>query len=299
MAAAGGAADRPGALVPDRGGTWLRVAPERGPRSPAGGSGAGRDGAARRSGYATCTMPTDDPTAKGTDAPARTHRLLVIANETCAGSELFELIRERAEGPDSEVLIVAPALTSRLRYWMSDEDAGIEEAGQRLAVSVERCGAAGVVARGALGDADPLQALDDAMRTFVPHEVIIATHPAGRSNWLEHGLVVQARERFDVPITHVAVDVARQEAELVEREPADSTAPARERHTGRDLALLAVAGILAILGSLISFVFYATGAPDWVTWTWVLIFDLGFKIAAAIVLWVLFQRRARADRLDL
>jgi hypothetical protein len=228
----------------------------------------------------------------------RRQRLLVIANETCTGSELFEAMRERAEGADSEVLVVAPALTSRLRYWMSDEDAGIEAAGRRLEASLERCGAAGVAARGALGDADPLQALDDAMRTFAPAEVIIATHPEGRSNWLERGLVGQARARFDVPITHVVVDAPHQQARIVEREPADLAAPARERHTARDLALLALAGVLAIVGSLVSFVFYVADAPDWLIWTWVLIFDLGFKIAAAAVLWFLFQRRARADRLD-
>ncbi len=182
---------------------------------------------------------------------------------------------------------------------MSDEDAGIEAAGRRLADSLERCGAAGVAARGALGDADPLQALDDGVRSFAPTEVIIATHPEGRSNWLEHGLVAQARERFDVPITHVAVDAAHEEAQLVEREAPDSVAPARERHAARDLSLLAVVGVLAILGSLISFIFYAVDAPDALIWTWVLIFDLGFKIAAVAVLWMLFQRRPRADRLDL
>lgn len=57
--------------------------------------------------------------------------------------------------------------------------------------------------------------------------------------------------------------------------------------------------MLAILGSLISFIFYAVDAADWLVWTWVLVFDLGFKLAAVGVLWVLFQRRARADRLDL
>ena len=159
------------------------------------------------------------------------HRLLVIANETCAGPELFEAMRERADGPDSEVLIVFPALSSRLRYWMSDEDPGIEAAERRLAASLERCSAAGVVARGALGDADPLQALDDGVRSFSPTEVIVATHPEGRSNWLEQGLVAQARERFDVPITHLVVDAAHDEAQLVERESVDPAAPARERHT--------------------------------------------------------------------
>jgi hypothetical protein len=232
-------------------------------------------------------------------APPPSRRLLVIANETCTGSELFDAMRGRADGSDAEILIVAPALTSRLRYWMSDEDAGIVEAGRRLATSIEHCRAAGLVARGALGDADPLQALDDAMRSFSPDGVIIATHPEGSSNWLEHGLVAQARERFDVPITHVVVDAARQEARLVEYEPSDRAAPARERHTTRDLSILAAAWVLAILGTLVSFIFYAVDAPDSLIWTWVLIFDLGFKIAAGAVLWVLFQRRPRADRLDL
>ncbi len=230
---------------------------------------------------------------------ATTRRLLVLADEACSGHELFEAMRERTDADDTDVLIVAPALTSRLRYWLSDEDPGIAAAGERIAVSIERCAAAGVTARGALGDADPLQALDDAIRTFAPGEVIVATHPEDRSNWLEHGLVAQARERFDVPITHVVVDAAHRESHVVDAEPADALAPARERHASRDLALLAVAGVLAILGSLISFVFYAVDASDWLVWTWVLVFDLGFKFAAAAVLWILFQRRARADRLDL
>ncbi|MEQ8832879.1 MAG: hypothetical protein RIB67_00380 [Miltoncostaeaceae bacterium] len=224
-------------------------------------------------------------------------RLLVLANETCSGSELMREIRERADG--AEVLVVAPALVSRLHYWMSDEDEGIAAAGRRLERSVERCGAAGVATRGAIGDSDPLQALDDAMRTFAPHEVIIATHPADRSNWLERGLVEQARARFEVPITHVVVDLVAEEAAVVEREPPDPAAPARERHTARDFGLLALAGFLAIAGSLVSFIFYALDAADWVIWGWVLVFDLGLKIVAMAALWVLFQRRARADRLDL
>ena len=229
----------------------------------------------------------------------QSRRLLVIANETCVGVELFETLRERTDGSDSEVLVVAPALTSRLRYWMSDEDPGIAAAERRLAESLERCGAAGIPAHGALGDADPLQALDDGMRSFSPTEVVIATHPEGRSNWLESGMVAQARERFDVPITHVVVDAAHDEARLVEREPASPAAPPRERHTARDLTLLAIAGVLAIAGSFLSFIFYAVNAPDWIIWTWVLVFDLGFKIVAFALLWALFQRRARADRLDM
>ena len=62
-------------------------------------------------------------------------------------------------------------------------------------------------ARGEVGDGDPLQAIEDALRTFGADEIIISTHPEGRSNWLERGIVENARERFPVPITHVVVDL--------------------------------------------------------------------------------------------
>jgi GABA permease len=65
----------------------------------------------------------------------------------------------------------------------------------------------GVEARGEVGDADPIQAMEDALRTFGADEIVISTHPPGRSNWLEKGVIARARERYDVPITHVVVDL--------------------------------------------------------------------------------------------
>ena len=49
--------------------------------------------------------------------------------------------------------------------------------------------------------------MEDALRTFGADEIVISTHPEGRSNWLERGVVNAARERFEVPITHVVVDL--------------------------------------------------------------------------------------------
>ena len=66
---------------------------------------------------------------------------------------------------------------------------------------------AGIQASGEVGDSDPLQAIEDALRTFAPDELIISTHPPERSHWLERGVVTGARERFAVPITHVVVDL--------------------------------------------------------------------------------------------
>jgi nucleotide-binding universal stress UspA family protein len=134
-------------------------------------------------------------------------RILVIANETVGGGPLREQIEERSSGYDTEVLVVSPALNSPIRHWASDEDPAREEARRRLEASLERLRANGIEASGEVGDADPLQAIEDAVRTFGPDEIIISTHPDGRSHWFERGIVTGARERFAVPITHVVVDL--------------------------------------------------------------------------------------------
>jgi len=134
-------------------------------------------------------------------------RVLVIANETVGGQALAEVIHDRAGRFREEVLVVCPALNSPLKHWASDEDGARSDAQKRLERSLERLREAGVNARGEIGDPDPLQAIEDALRTFGPDEVVISTHPEGRSNWLERGVVAGARERFDVPVTHVVVDL--------------------------------------------------------------------------------------------
>src|SRR3974390_1219186 len=98
-------------------------------------------------------------------SPRQPHRrLLVISNATLTGAELFREIRERADETDTEVLIVAPALTSRLHYWLMDFNDGVTGAQRRLATSLEHCAAAGIPARGQLGAPPPLPALDHAKR---------------------------------------------------------------------------------------------------------------------------------------
>jgi len=140
------------------------------------------------------------------------HRILVIANETVGGGPLREEIRRRSEGYDEHVLVVCPALNSPMRHWASDEDDARVKAQERLNASLARLREAGVDAKGEVGDAEPLQAMEDALRLFGPDEIIISTHPEGRSHWLERGIVDAARERFAVPIIHVVVDLEAEEA---------------------------------------------------------------------------------------
>jgi GABA permease len=134
-------------------------------------------------------------------------RILVVANETVGGGELLAELEQLSRGQKNEVLVVTPALNSPLRHWVSDEDDARAAAAERLDHSLAAMRAAGMDARGAVGDGDPLQAIDDALRTFAPDEIVISTHPEGRSHWLEHNLVEAARERYDCPVTHVVVDL--------------------------------------------------------------------------------------------
>ena len=147
------------------------------------------------------------------DAP-HPHRILVIANETVGGRPLRDEVERRAEGHPTEILVVAPALNSPVKHWVSDEDEARAAAQERVQSSVERLAGTGLTVRGEVGDGEPLQAIEDALRTFGADEIVLSTHPEGRSHWLEQGLVEEARRRFALPITHVVVDLDAEREEV-------------------------------------------------------------------------------------
>jgi hypothetical protein len=146
------------------------------------------------------------------------YRVLVVANQTVGGRALLREIQNRCEGRDSEILVVVPALTNSWReHWSSDVDKALEEARQRLDESLRVMDAAGLKARGDVGDHhEPAASIEDALRLFPADEVIISTHPPDKSKWLEHGVVEQAREVIPLPVTHVVVDLEA-EARTAER----------------------------------------------------------------------------------
>jgi hypothetical protein len=141
-------------------------------------------------------------------------RILVVANETVGGRTLRDCLERKSAGVREEILVVTPALNSPLKHWVSDNDAARVDAQARLDASLDRLRNEGIEARGQIGDGDPLQAIEDALRTFGADEIVISTHPEGRSNWLERGVVQKARERFPVPVTHVVVDLAAEHEQV-------------------------------------------------------------------------------------
>ena len=179
------------------------------------------------------------------DSPieATRRRILVVTNETAEGEVLHEAVRERVRGSVGEVLVVAPALNSRLRHWTSDEDAARLEAEARLRRCLTLLGAAGVDANGAVGDADPVQAVADALHVFAADEVVIATHPEERSHWLSRGVVERVRSRFGIPVLHVVVDRANGAEYVPDPEP-----PANGQAGTRRLRRIATMLTLGLLG---------------------------------------------------
>jgi hypothetical protein len=135
------------------------------------------------------------------------YRLLIVANRTCPCPGLpgvvLQHIGEQVGDRPAEVHVVAPALTSRLRWALSDVDGALAAADERLAIALTLLRDAGLPATGEVGDANPMQAIEDALPAFRADGVLISTWPSGTSNWLERDLVGRARRRLAVDVHHV------------------------------------------------------------------------------------------------
>jgi hypothetical protein len=117
-----------------------------------------------------------------------TRHLLIIALDSSVPDEV----------PDADVLVVAPALNAWLRRWMSDEDEARRRA-ERGAAFVQDLERRGIHADSRVGDADPVQAIADALAMFPADEIMIAGAPE-RPTRLAAELASRASRRFALPI---------------------------------------------------------------------------------------------------
>ena len=105
---------------------------------------------------------------------------------------------ERMSG---KLLIVVPAVNSRFRHWLSDEDDARRAAEDRLRICVERFQRAGFRVEGHVGDRDIVQAIGDALALVDADAVVVATPSSEDRIPLEY-----ARDCFALPIVHVVID---------------------------------------------------------------------------------------------
>jgi hypothetical protein len=113
--------------------------------------------------------------------------LLVLADVWCRVEGLCEEVVRRA-GEAGRVLVVAPALASRLHYWTDDIDREREIAEARLGSVLSRLEQHGIRAEGRVGDQVPALAVEDALDGFPATEVIVVTDDHEHANWSEHDL---------------------------------------------------------------------------------------------------------------
>ncbi len=137
--------------------------------------------------------------------------MLVIActgvDEPIAAEAVADSAEEAgASSPsEAEVLVVAPASGSRLGHWLSDLGPARLSAQERLAVSIGTLAAAGIGARGRVGDPDPTVATEDALRTFPAERLVFVTEVDDER---AHRAAEDVRARVPIPVRQVALGLA-------------------------------------------------------------------------------------------
>jgi hypothetical protein len=132
-------------------------------------------------------------------------RVLVVTTASVEASELRERLRDHA-GPDAEVRVVAPASNvSPLKWLTNDEDEARGEAADIAGQAEQAAEPEAARVETEVGDSDPVQAIEDALRSFPAEEVLVVTHGGDDANWLEKDAAAEASERFGVPVTQLVV----------------------------------------------------------------------------------------------
>lgn len=133
--------------------------------------------------------------------------VLVVANETLAGTELVDAVRHRNERGLIRVAVVAPVTQPREGYVVY-RDSRRAAAGRRLERTLEALRAAGIPAHGGVFDDEPLVAVKDVLSSEEVTEIIVSTHPETKSGWLRKNLVEEIRKvAGGRPVEHVVSDV--------------------------------------------------------------------------------------------
>ena len=188
------------------------------------------------------------------------HRVLIVATEAVVGDGIAHVLEEHLSDGAS-AFVVAPAITgSPLKHAMGDVDEARVEAQERLEESLASLRGHGLEVGGAVGDSDPVLAIEDALVTFPADEIVLVTRPEEEARWLEGDVFERARVQFEPEIVHVSLapphGAAGAHVEDVEGsgpgvdEPPDAEVDTASRNmpklSVRDLAGIAV----AIVGSV-------------------------------------------------
>jgi hypothetical protein len=132
--------------------------------------------------------------------------VLGFLNEVAGGRRLLETLRDRVEAGADEVALVAPQNQPAVGQIVNRDELR-DAALSRVEVTEAVLGDFGIESVGAVLDPDPSLALDDAVRVFEPEEIVLSCLPGTRFGLLRRDLVEWARDRYEVPVTHIPVRI--------------------------------------------------------------------------------------------
>jgi phosphopantetheine adenylyltransferase len=140
-----------------------------------------------------------------------TKHVLVVANETLAGSELLDAVRRRAEQGPIRAVVIAPVNEPSAGYVVY-RNSRRATAGRRVDGMVAELRDAGIPAHGDVFEGGPIAAVEDVLALEDIDELIVSTHPEEKSGWLRKKNVLEELRRLagSRPFTHVVSDVASQ-----------------------------------------------------------------------------------------
>ena len=130
-------------------------------------------------------------------------RILVVANRTLLEQHLLDELRRRRSESVVVVHVLVPA--SHPGGFWTEQQAEVE-ARVRLADLLDTLAMAGIAATGEIGDANPVFAVGDLLRTRSFDEIVLSTLPAHRSGWLRQNVVRRLQASTGLPVTHVVAE---------------------------------------------------------------------------------------------
>jgi hypothetical protein len=133
--------------------------------------------------------------------PEMPTRLLIVAGEAADSAEALPFGIRELIGAADEVLVVTPALPTRLEWLASATDKAREHADERLREVLGQVEELGTEADGMVGADDPLLAFEDALRDFPADHILVGLRAHDRAGWQERGLLDQLLDRFARPVT--------------------------------------------------------------------------------------------------
>jgi hypothetical protein len=174
--------------------------------------------------------------------------LLVLLLESGAQPQLRRAIAQREDGSRS-IRVVAPTRVGALEWLATDEDDARAEAEVR-ALEAEWLLADRGDVEATAGDVDPVQAVEDALRSFPAEEILLVAEPD------EDGGLERSLRRFGLPVTWLGARPPAGERHLVQ-EAARGLAAGRSKATpfvafaGVNLFLLLLAAVISLVALLV------------------------------------------------